>query len=151
MLGFFRKPSIEERQHADALKQIVREILGLADAVTVSVSEIQCGDASCPGTETVILVLSEMSRTPRLNGQNGKDHWPVTSAMVIGGGVRGGRAYGGTTNGLEARPIDLATGDAVATGGTLQTNQLAAGVLELCGADPAPWFPGVEALRGFHA
>jgi hypothetical protein len=100
--------------------------------------------------ETIIVVLSELSRTPKLNAAGGKDHWPVTSALVIGAGVRGGRAYGGTNDRLEARPIDLATGEVAASGGTLQTNQLAAGVLELAGADPATWFPGVEALRGFH-
>jgi hypothetical protein len=101
--------------------------------------------------ETIVVVLSEMSRTPLLNGQAGKDHWPVTSALVIGAGVRGGRAYGGTSDKLEARPIDLATGEPVASGGTLQTDSLAAGVLELAGVDAAAWFPGVEPFRGFHA
>jgi hypothetical protein len=100
--------------------------------------------------ETIIVVVSELSRTPKLNAAGGKDHWPVTSAMVIGGGVRGGRAYGGTSDRLEAEPIDLATGAVAASGGTLQTSQLAAGVLELAGADPAAWFPGVEPLRAFH-
>ena len=41
---------------------------------------------------------------------HGKDHWPVTSAMVIGAGVKGGRAFGATTDGLEAAPVDFATG-----------------------------------------
>ncbi len=101
--------------------------------------------------ETVVFVVSEMSRTPLLNGTGGKDHWPVTSAMVIGAGVRGGRAYGGTNDRLEARPVDLATGAVQAAGATIQTDHLAAGILELAGADPARYFPGVEALRAFHA
>jgi hypothetical protein len=101
--------------------------------------------------ETIVVVVSELSRTPKLNAQGGKDHWPTTSAMVIGAGVRGGRAYGGTSDTLEARPIDLATGQSTGTGGTLQTNNLVAGVLELAGADPEAWLPGVEALRAFHA
>jgi uncharacterized protein (DUF1501 family) len=101
--------------------------------------------------ETVVVVVSEMSRTPKLNANNGKDHWPVTSAMVIGAGVRGGRAYGGTTRGIEAKKVNLATGELDAGGATIQTDELAAGVLELCGVDPAAYFPGVERLRGFIA
>jgi uncharacterized protein (DUF1501 family) len=101
--------------------------------------------------ETLVVVVSEMSRTPKLNARAGKDHWPVTSALVIGAGVRGGRAYGGTNDRLEARPIDLARGEPVADGATLQTDSFLAGVLELAGVDPQPWFPGVQALRGFHA
>ena len=31
--------------------------------------------------ETVVVVLSEMGRTPGINGTDGKDHWPWTSAM----------------------------------------------------------------------
>ncbi|MDQ0390789.1 hypothetical protein [Labrys monachus] len=57
MFGLFRKPSAPEREKAAAIKAIVREIQGLSDDATLSVSEIQCGDASCPGTETVILVM----------------------------------------------------------------------------------------------
>ena len=63
MLGFFRKPAPQERAQADAVKAMVREILKLSEDVTVSVSEIQCGDASCPGTETVILVLQKGVKT----------------------------------------------------------------------------------------
>lgn len=101
--------------------------------------------------ETVILVVSEMSRTPKLNGQMGKDHWPVTAAMVIGGGVAGGRVLGATTNKLEARAIDLATGMPAGDGPTLQTNNLIAGVLDLAGADAERWFPGVPVLGGLRA
>ena len=57
MFGLFRKPSAAEREKAAAIKAIVREIQGLDDDATLSVSEIQCGDATCPGTETVILIM----------------------------------------------------------------------------------------------
>ncbi len=101
--------------------------------------------------ETTVVVMSEMSRTPKINGQNGKDHWPVTSAMVIGAGVRGGRAYGGTNNRLESRPVDLATGEVSGSGQTLQTDNLVAGVLEVAGVDASAWLPGVTPLRGICA
>jgi len=63
MFGLFRKPSQAEREKSAAIKDIVREIVGLGDDATLSVSEIQCGDASCPGTETVILIMRPGART----------------------------------------------------------------------------------------
>lgn len=101
--------------------------------------------------ESVVVVLSEMGRTPRQNGDGGKDHWPVTSTMIIGGGVRGGTVIGGTSDKVQAEKVDLATGALDAAGVTIQTDNLLAGLLELVGADPAPYFPDTEALRGFIA
>ncbi len=63
MFGLFRKPSQAERDRAAAIKDIVRELRGLGDETTISVSEIQCGDASCPGTETVILIMQPSVKT----------------------------------------------------------------------------------------
>ena len=63
MFGLFRKPSQAERDKATAIKGIVRELRGFGDETTVSVSEIQCGDASCPGTETVILIMQPGVKT----------------------------------------------------------------------------------------
>jgi hypothetical protein len=63
MFGLFRKPSQAERDQAAAIKDIVRQIRGLGEETTVSVSEIQCGDASCPGTETVILIMQPGKKT----------------------------------------------------------------------------------------
>jgi hypothetical protein len=44
---------------------------------------------------TTFYVTSEFSRTPALNGSQGKDHNPFTnSALIAGRGVRGGDVYG---------------------------------------------------------
>lgn len=96
--------------------------------------------------ETVVVVMSEMSRTPKLNAQLGKDHWPVTSALVFGGGVAGGRAYGGSSAKLDAQLIDYATGVPSADGRNLEAKNFAAGILSLCGVDPALHFPSIEAF-----
>ena len=63
MFGLFRKPSQAERDKATAIKEQVRGLRGLDPETTVSVSEIQCGDASCPGTETVILIMQPGAKT----------------------------------------------------------------------------------------
>lgn len=96
--------------------------------------------------ETVVVVMSEFSRTPKLNGQQGKDHWPVTSALVFGGGVAGGKAYGGTTATLDPLLIDYATGQPSGSGKNLESKNFAAGVLSLCGVDPEPHLSSVEAF-----
>lgn len=96
--------------------------------------------------ETVVVVMSEFSRTPKLNGQAGKDHWPVTSALVFGGGVAGGKAYGGTSATLDPLLIDYASGQPNGSGKNLESKNFAAGVLSLCGVDPEQHLPSVEAF-----
>ena len=44
---------------------------------------------------TLIMVSSEFGRTPKINKDAGRDHWPkVFSVMLAGGGVKRGLAYG---------------------------------------------------------
>src|SRR5262249_53454057 len=49
---------------------------------------------------TLVVVMGEFGRTPRINQPNvlpGRQHWPnCWSAMLAGGGVRGGAVYGET-------------------------------------------------------
>ena len=45
--------------------------------------------------ETLVVWMSEMGRTPRINNGGGRDHWSFCySIMMAGGGVRGGQVYG---------------------------------------------------------
>jgi hypothetical protein len=44
----------------------------------------------------VVVVQSEMGRTPNYNAGNGKDHWSIGSAMFLGAGIRGNRVIGAT-------------------------------------------------------
>lgn len=98
--------------------------------------------------ETVVAVVSEMGRTPKLNAGGGKDHWPVTSALVLGGGLPGGRVLGGTTDTLAARPMDLGTGASAESGVQLQYGNFAAGLLAALGVEPGDHLPNAEP---FHA
>jgi uncharacterized protein (DUF1501 family) len=44
---------------------------------------------------TLVLAWGEFGRTPRVNAQAGRDHYPnVFSAALAGGGVKGGRVVG---------------------------------------------------------
>jgi len=44
----------------------------------------------------VVIIQSEMGRTPWYNGTRGKDHWSVNSMMAMGPGITGNRVVGGT-------------------------------------------------------
>jgi uncharacterized protein (DUF1501 family) len=101
--------------------------------------------------DTIVVCYSEFSRTPKLNSQAGKDHWPVTSAIVMGAGIQGGRAYGATTAGVEADTVDFATGDRSATGMTVMSNHFVAGVLRAAGVDPIAHLGPTEVFDAFVA
>lgn len=65
---------------------------------------------------TLIMVSSEFGRTPKINADAGRDHWPkVFSVMLAGGGIKGGMIYGAsdaTATEPEFDPVgpaDLAT------------------------------------------
>jgi hypothetical protein len=84
---------------------------------------------------TLVVATGEFGRTPRIGQtvqnamteKTGRDHWPhAFTALIAGGGVRGGQVYGATTR----------------TGGYVKDNpvspaDLAATILDHLGIDPA--------------
>ncbi|MDA1232712.1 MAG: DUF1501 domain-containing protein, partial [Planctomycetota bacterium] len=45
--------------------------------------------------DTLVVVLTDFGRTPKINGGAGRDHYPsVYSVALAGGGIRGGQVYG---------------------------------------------------------
>lgn len=96
--------------------------------------------------ETVVVVMSEMGRSPALNANNGKDHWPYASLMLWGPGVRGGRAYGGYDEAFRGAPMDLQGGGVAAEGAPLGCVGLGATLLKLGGVDPGDWVPTEDPL-----
>jgi hypothetical protein len=61
--------------------------------------------------DTLIVWMGEFGRTPRINPQKGRDHYPnAWSTVLAGGGIKGGQAVGrtsadGTT--VEDRPVSV--------------------------------------------
>lgn len=98
--------------------------------------------------ETLVVIASEMTRMPEHNGQEGKDHWPYTSALLIGGGTVGGQVLGGTDDLLTPRPIDHETGQLDPQGSPLAFDSFQAGLMERLDIDPGRWLPGVRPWRG---
>ena len=53
---------------------------------------------------TLVMVSSEFGRTPKINGDAGRDHWPrVFSILMAGGGIQRGQVYG-SSNATASEP-----------------------------------------------
>jgi uncharacterized protein (DUF1501 family) len=60
---------------------------------------------------TLIVWMGEFGRTPKINGNQGRDHFPnAWSTVLAGGGIRGGRVIGKTSkdgSSIEDRAITV--------------------------------------------
>lgn len=77
--------------------------------------------------ETLVVVMGEFGRTPKLNVSGGRDHWPrVFSVALAGGGVPGGQVIGSSDKvGEQPQNRPVTPSDLVAT------------IYTLLGIDPA--------------
>ena len=78
--------------------------------------------------DTVVIWMGEFGRTPRINGNTGRDHWARAWSVVVGGGnIRGGKAVGATNSDgtlVETEPYtsqDIMTSVCKALGISLET------------------------------
>jgi Protein of unknown function (DUF1501) len=60
---------------------------------------------------TVVVWMGEFGRTPRINGNRGRDHWANSwSTVLAGGGIKGGQVIGKTSadgTSVEERPVGV--------------------------------------------
>lgn len=81
--------------------------------------------------ETLVVVMSEMGRTPRINANAGRDHWTFCySVLLAGAGIRGGTIYGESdSQAAYVKDLPVSTGDLCAT------------IFEALGIDPDTTVP----------
>jgi hypothetical protein len=67
--------------------------------------------------ETLVVVLTDFGRTPRINANGGRDHWTFCySTLLAGAGIRGGTAYGASDGQCAyVKDLPVSTGDICAT------------------------------------
>jgi len=67
--------------------------------------------------ETLIVIMSEMGRTPRINANAGRDHWTnCYSVLFAGAGIRGGTLYGESDHqAAYVKDMPVSTSDICAT------------------------------------
>ncbi len=111
------------------------DLIGLIEALRRTPG----GGGGSLADETTIVVASEMGRTPWRNDMDGRDHWPFTSCMLIGAGVRGGQSIGGFSELFDGLALDLDTGEASTQGVPLTPAHLGATLLTLAGIDLEKW------------
>lgn len=79
--------------HADVFPRLKDDLIPPADRAFAALIE----DLADRGLleSTLVIALGEFGRTPKVNAAAGRDHWPFCySAVLAGGGVRGGAVYG---------------------------------------------------------
>lgn len=81
--------------------------------------------------DTLIVLYSDFGRTPKINNSNGRDHWPVGGAMIIGGNLAGGKVVGGTDDDLRALGINPSTGALQEDGTQISPVHIGGSVLKL--------------------
>jgi hypothetical protein len=99
--------------HANITDGIKRQVPSLDQALHTLITDL---DQRGLLDSTLVLVSSEFGRTPKINNDAGRDHWPkVFSVMLAGGGIKGGLVHGSsnsTASEPETDPVgpdDLAT------------------------------------------
>lgn len=80
--------------------KLIPELLAGIDYLISRAEELSIRD------KLVIVMQSEMGRTPTYNSGHGKDHWSIGSIMFLGQGIRGNRRLGGTDDRQFLIPLD---------------------------------------------
>lgn len=114
--------------HANQDPQIAIRLTNLDFILQKFIEDLRSADKL---DSTLIVLYSDFGRTPKVNNSNGRDHWPVGGAMMIGGGIDGGRVVGATDSNLLARNINLTTGEVQSDGSQISPAHLGGSVLEL--------------------
>jgi hypothetical protein len=94
--------------HADVFARLRDDLLPPADqALAALVDDL---DARGLLESTLVVTFGEFGRTPKVNPAGGRDHWPnCFSAVLAGGGARGGAVYGASDKLGAAPELDPVT------------------------------------------
>ena len=80
--------------------KLIPEFLAGVDYLASKAEELKIRE------KLVIVIQSEMGRTPNYNKGNGKDHWSIGSIMFMGPGIKGNRVIGATDDKQFLVPIN---------------------------------------------
>jgi len=89
--------------HTGITSGMKRQVPSLDQAFSALVKDL---DRTGLLDETLVMISSEFGRTPKINQNAGRDHWPkVFSVALAGGGLKKGLVYG-TSNAIASEPED---------------------------------------------
>ncbi|HUG17483.1 MAG TPA: DUF1501 domain-containing protein, partial [Planctomycetaceae bacterium] len=121
-----------QKNDEDQMKLIPR-FLASIDYLLRRAEELQIRE------KLVLILQSEMGRTPNYNNGDGKDHWSIGSIAFLGPGIRGNRVIGTTDEGQFAVPLDPKTlGTDAENGIRVRPEQIHLALRELAGIADHP-------------
>lgn len=124
-IGGFDTHGNHDASHTPRIQQVV-------EGVTFAMDEAErLGIAD----QVVVVVGSDFARTPWYNEGNGKDHWSITSMLMMGPGIRGGRVVGRTDERQVPRLLDPDTLQPDDGGQRITPAHIHAALRELAGID----------------
>jgi len=101
--------------------------------------------------EVLVVVLSEMGRTPNENSSKGKDHWAHGSALLFGPGISGGRTIGGFSDLFYGLAVDPDSGELDPGGRELTPAVVGSTLLALADVGPVESLPEYAPILGVLA
>ncbi len=114
-----------DASHTPAMQRLVEGVTALMDQA----------EAQGIADRLIVVVGSDFARTPWYNDTNGKDHWSITSMMLMGPGIRGGRVIGATDARQVPVLLDPASLRPAADGVRVQPGHIHAALRALAGVD----------------
>ncbi len=109
-IGGFDTHGNHDQSHIPRMTQLL-------EGIDFLVEEAERQDVA---NDMIVVVGSDFGRTPGYNDGNGKDHWSITSMMVMGRGVPGNTVIGATDERHRPHNIDPATLQVVTDGGGIR-------------------------------
>jgi hypothetical protein len=89
---FLAATDFEWDDHADIFPQLKRKLPVVDQGLSTLLADL---DERGLLASTLVIVMGEFGRTPKINAMKGRDHWPNAFSVVLaGGGVKGGQVIG---------------------------------------------------------
>ncbi|MDB5336495.1 MAG: Sulfatase [Planctomycetaceae bacterium] len=89
---FLAATDFEWDDHSNIFPQLNRKLPVVDQGVSTLIADL---DERGLLASTLVIVMGEFGRTPKINPMRGRDHWPnAFSVLMAGGGVKGGQIIG---------------------------------------------------------
>jgi uncharacterized protein (DUF1501 family) len=107
------------------------------DAIGAMLTHLRNDDPSFE--RTTVLVYSEFARTPKINGDGGRDHWFADTMMVFGSTLQNGVFGASNEQDLGLLAVDPVSGRPDEAGIQLRPEHVMATLVQSLGGDPSPY------------
>ena len=107
------------------------------DAIGAMISHLREDDPSFE--RTTVMVYSEFARTPKINGDGGRDHWFADTVMIFGSTLKHGVFGASNDQDLGLLSVDPVTGQPDEAGIQIRPEHVMATLVQSLGGDPSPY------------